>query len=89
MNLRTSKVMPSTEIPWRLAMMPMTVATQEASAVASRSVGENAWPRPLLSSGASVTSLLPEGVCSAEQCRSPSYSSLISTMMRGVRNGPA
>ena len=50
----------------------MTVAMQEPSAVASRSVGENAWPRPLLSSGASVTRVLPDGRWMALQCRSPS-----------------
>ena len=61
MNLRALTLMPVTSISFRLATMPMTVAMQDAKAVASKSVGEKASPRPLLSSGASVAMMLPEG----------------------------
>ena len=50
---------------------PMMVAMQFPSAVATRSVGENVSPLPLLSNGASVSSVLPDGVCVAVQRSSP------------------
>jgi hypothetical protein len=58
----------------------MVVLIQVPSAVATRSVGENASPFPLLSVGASVGSFACEGPCVAEQCKSPSYRIEILTM---------
>ena len=43
--------------------MPMMVATHAAKEVLSRSVGENAWPSPWLSVGASVRTVSPEAKC--------------------------
>src|ERR1700690_413394 len=62
---------------------------QVANPVATRSVGENAAPRPLLSLGASVDSPSPEGPWTAEQCRSPWYSPVILTMPGLSRLRPA
>ena len=45
----------------------MTVAMHTPSPVATRSVGENDSPRPLLSTGASVSSVVPEGMWRAER----------------------
>ena len=58
----------------------MVVAMHVPSATATKSVGENASPRPWLSLGASVTSSVPEGPWVAVQCRSPWYSPVILTM---------
>ncbi len=44
-----------------LAAIPLIVAIQVANAVATRSVGEKDSPFPSLSTGASVSSLAPEG----------------------------
>ncbi len=56
-----SIVIPSSLTEWRLAAIPMIVAIQVAKAVASKSVGEKDSPFPSLSTGASVSSLAPEG----------------------------
>jgi len=56
----------------------MVVLMQVPSAVATRSVGENASPLPLLSIGASVASFACEGPWVASQCKLPVYS--ISTL---------
>ena len=56
-----SMVIPSSLTEWRLAEIPMIVAIQVANAVATRSVGEKDSPFPSLSTGASVSSLAPEG----------------------------
>lgn len=56
-----SMVIPSSLTAWRLAAIPMIVAIQVAKAVATRSVGEKDSPFPSLSTGASVSSLAPEG----------------------------
>lgn len=61
MCFSTFKVRPSKEIPFLSATIPMIVAIQFANAVATRSVGENVSPLPLLSTGASVESVLPDG----------------------------
>src|ERR1700677_2224489 len=58
----------------------MVVAMQVPSAVATRSVGENDSPFPMLSTGASVSSCLPEGPWEAVQCNPPVYSIAILTM---------
>ena len=72
MNFRTFTSSPSSAISFRFATIPITVAMHAPSAVATRSVGENDSPRPLLSTGASVVRVLPDGPCVATQCRSPS-----------------
>src|SRR6266480_3105487 len=69
----TDTVIPRRSTPSSSALIPMVVLIQLPSAVATRSVGENASPFPLLSVGASVASLELDGPCLAEQCRSPSY----------------
>ena len=56
-----SIVIPSSLTEWRLPAIPMIVAIQVAKAVASKSVGEKDSPFPSLSTGASVSSLAPEG----------------------------
>lgn len=61
MCFSTLKVSPSNEIPLLSATIPMMVAMQLASAVATKSVGEKDSPLPLLSTGASVEILLPDG----------------------------
>src|SRR5437879_8058245 len=58
--------------------MPMIVLMHAPSAVATRSVGENASPLPLLSVGASVAIFDCDGPWVASQCKSPPY--LISTL---------
>ena len=50
----TDTVIPQRSIPSSSALIPMVVLMQVPSAVATRSVGENASPLPLLSAGASV-----------------------------------
>ncbi len=56
-----SIVIPSKVIKCLLAAIPIIVAIQVAKAVATRSVGEKDSPFPSLSTGASVSSLAPEG----------------------------
>ena len=56
-----SIVIPSSLIACLLAAIPIIVAMQAASAVATKSVGEKDSPFPSLSTGASVSSLAPEG----------------------------
>ena len=56
-----SIVIPSKVMECLLAAIPIIVAMQVAKAVATRSVGEKDWPFPSLSTGASVSSLAPEG----------------------------
>src|SRR5882724_8082279 len=51
----------------------MVVVMQVPRAVATRSVGENASPLPLLSVGASVAIFDCYGPCVASQCKSPVY----------------
>ena len=63
---------PSIGMECLLAAIPMMVAMQAANAVATRSVGEKLSPFPSLSTGASVSSLAPEGPWTAEQCNCPS-----------------
>ena len=50
----TAAVMLSIWCPMSLALMPIMVMMQLASAAETRSVGEKACPRPWLSIGASV-----------------------------------
>ena len=61
MCFSTEAELPSIAHPSRFARMPITVSMHEASEVASVSVGENDSPLPWLSSGASLTSVAPEG----------------------------
>jgi len=56
-----SIVIPSRLIECLLAAIPIIVAIQAARAVATKSVGEKDSPLPSLSTGASVSSLAPEG----------------------------
>ncbi len=56
-----SIVIPSKVMECLLAAIPIIVAIQVAKAVASKSVGEKDSPFPSLSTGASVSSLAPEG----------------------------
>ena len=56
-----SIVMPSRVIECLLAAIPIIVAIQAARAAATKSVGEKDSPFPSLSTGASVSSLAPEG----------------------------
>ncbi len=60
-SLVVSIFMPSRLIECLLAAIPIIVAIQVANAVATRSVGEKDSPFPSLSTGASVSSLAPEG----------------------------
>src|SRR4029077_4628586 len=69
----TETVMPRRLTPSSSALIPMVVLMHVASAVATRSVGENASPLPLLSVGASVEIFDCDGPCVASQCRSPVY----------------
>src|SRR5207245_2998016 len=69
----TSTVMPFRLTPSSSAFIPMVVLIQVPSAVATRSVGENASPLPLLSVGASVATFACEGPWVASQWRSPVY----------------
>src|SRR2546421_8157548 len=65
--------MPRRSTPSSCALIPMVVIMQVPSAVATRSVGENASPLPLLSVGASVAIFDWEGPCVASQCKLPVY----------------
>ena len=56
-----SIVIPSKVMECLLAAIPIIVAIQVAKAVASKSVGEKDSPFPSLSTGASVSSLAPDG----------------------------
>lgn len=53
--------------------MPIIVTMQMPSEVAARSVGENASPLPLLSTGASVINDCPDFKCVTSSLRSPMY----------------
>ena len=79
-SLVTSYLMPAMSAPCLRAAMAMVVAMHVPKAVARRSVGENASPRPWLSLGASVARALPDGSWMAEQWRSPWYSPVIRTI---------
>src|SRR4029450_33010 len=69
----TDTVIPRRSTPRSSALIPMVVLMHVARAVATRSVGENASPLPLLSLGASVESFACDGPCVASQCNSPVY----------------
>ena len=60
-SLVVSIFMLSRLIECLLAAIPIIVPIQVANAVATRSVGEKDSPFPSLSTGASVSSLAPEG----------------------------
>src|SRR5436853_293525 len=74
--------MPFRFTPSSSAFIPMVVLMQVPSAVATKSVGENASPLPLLSVGASVASFACEGPWVASQWRSPVYLIEILTMQK-------
>src|SRR5215831_15728185 len=76
----TDTVIPRRSTPSSWALIPIVVLMQVASAVATRSVGENASPLPLLSLGASVEIFDCDGPCVASQCRSPVYLTLTLTI---------
>src|SRR5881227_4451585 len=76
----TCTVIPRKSIPSSCALIPMVVLMQVPRAVATRSVGENASPLPLLSVGASVAIFDCDGPCVASQCKSPVYLIEILTM---------
>src|SRR5213595_4049808 len=69
----TDTLIPRRSTPSSCALIPIVVVMQVARAVATRSVGENASPLPLLSVGASVEILDRDGPWVALQCRSPVY----------------
>src|SRR6266704_1112472 len=69
----TETLIPRRSTPSSSALIPMVVGMHVASAVATRSVGENASPLPLLSVGASVEIFDCDGPCVASQCKSPVY----------------
>ena len=64
--------LPETSIPFDSALIA-TIVMMHVSIDVSKSVGENDSPFPLLSTGASVIRVLPEGPCVAVQRRFPSY----------------
>src|SRR5213082_3353266 len=72
-SLCTETLIPRKSTPSSCALIPMVVVMHVASAVATRSVGENASPLPLLSVGASVEIFDCDGPCVASQCKSPAY----------------
>src|SRR5438132_2971167 len=76
----TETLIPRRSTPSSCALIPMVVLMQVARAVATRSVGENASPLPLLSAGASVAIFAFEGPCTASQCKSPVYLTEILTI---------
>src|SRR3984893_13846273 len=78
----TDTVMPRRSTPSSSALKPIVVLMQVPSAVATRSVGENASPLPLLSVGASVAIFDCDGPCVASQCKSPVYLMETSTITR-------
>ena len=71
-----SAVAPSIFISIISALMPIIVSIQDASAVATKSVGEKASPFPLLSIGASVIILFPDLIWIASVLRAPLYTTL-------------
>src|SRR6266446_2551394 len=80
----TDTVIPRKSTPSSCALIPMVVLMQVARAVATRSVGENASPLPLLSVGASVAIFVFDGPCTASQCKSPVYLTEMLTMLNYV-----
>src|SRR6266480_143237 len=76
----TEILIPRRSTPSSCALIPMVVLMQVASAVATRSVGENASPLPLLSIGASVEIWDCDGPCVASQCKLPVYLTSTLTM---------
>src|SRR5215469_9366549 len=76
----TDTVIPRRSTPRSSALIPMVVLMHVARAVATRSVGENASPFPLLSLGASVEIFDCDGPWVASQCRPPLYFTETSTM---------
>ena len=66
-SLVVSIFMRSRLIECLFAAIPIIVAMHAARAVATRSVGEKDSPFPSLSTGASVDSFAPDGLCVAEQ----------------------
>src|SRR6188768_3301442 len=78
----TDTVIPRRSTPSSCALIPIVVLMHVARAVATRSVGENASPLPLLSVGASVESFACEGPCVASQCKSPVYLTETWTMQK-------
>lgn len=64
-------------MPCVFAAIPIMVVMQLPNAVASKSVGENVSPLPLLSTGASVNKMLLDLTCVASVLRSPRYFDLI------------
>src|ERR1700747_3630005 len=69
----TEMVIPRKSTPSSCALIPMVVLMHVPRAVATRSVGENASPLPLLSVGASVAIFDCDGPCVASQCSPPVY----------------
>src|SRR5215467_10894219 len=86
-SFSTDTVMPRRSTPSSWALIPIVVLMQVASAVATRSVGENASPLPLLSLGASVEIFDCDGPCVASQCRPPVYLTETSTMQNYATAG--
>src|SRR6266446_10525997 len=76
----TDTLIPRNSTPSSCALIPIVVLMHVARAVATRSVGENASPFPLLSVGASVASFDFDGSWTASQCKSPVYLTEILTM---------
>src|SRR5207253_9560167 len=76
----TETVMPRRLTPSSSALIPIVVLMHVASAVATRSVGENPSPLPLLSVGASVEIFDCDGPCVASQCKLPVYLTETSTI---------
>src|SRR6266581_5530753 len=76
----TDTVIPRKSTPSSCAFIPIVVLMHVARAVATRSVGENALPFPLLSIGASVAIFDFDGRCTASQCKSPVYLTEMLTM---------
>src|SRR5437667_1182658 len=76
----TETLIPRRSTASSCALIPMVVLMQVASAVATRSVGENASPLPLLSVGASVEIFDCDGPCVASQCKLPVYLTSTLTM---------
>ena len=75
------KVNSSAAMPSRSATIAMVVTMHEPSAAATRSVGENELPSPLLSTGAAVRRVVPDGPWIISVFRLPMYLPVISTAM--------
>ena len=71
---------PETSIDLDSALIATIVMMHVSIDVASKSVGENDSPFPLLSTGASVIRVFPDGPCVAEHRRFPSYFASILTI---------